>query len=121
DPVADSHDLADFDLYRILIRLETPREPTGDVGVEAHLELAVEGVGRSSGRDLGGAAEAGRAAEPVVERHGRIGRAHHSCNKHSPRRRNHDIAASLRGYVRNVHRDYNGRFSTAGPFTRVTT
>src|SRR5262245_65575919 len=78
-------------------------------------------MGRRGGRDLGGAAEAGGAAEPVVERYGRIGCAHHYCNEHSTRGRDHDIAASLRGNVRNVHRNYNGRFSTAGAFTRVNT
>src|SRR6516165_2032569 len=105
----------------MLVRLETPGEASGDVSVKAYLELAIEDVGRRAGRDLCGAAEAGRAAEPVVKRHGRIGRAHHRCHEHSARGPDHDIAASLRGDVRYVHRGYNGRFSTAGPFTRVTT
>src|SRR5215468_3442404 len=98
-----------------------PREPTGDVSGEAELESGSDGEVMRSGRNLRGSAEAGRAAEPVVKRYGRIGRAHHRCHEHSARGPDHDIAASLRGDVRHVHRGYNGRFSTAGPFTRVTT
>src|SRR5262249_501921 len=98
-----------------------PGEPTGDVSVEAYLELAIEDVGRRSGRNLRGSAEAGRPAEPVVNRCGRMGRPHHRCHEPSARGPDHDRAASWGGDVRHFHRGYNGRFSTAGPFTRVTT
>src|SRR2546430_5166330 len=102
----------------MLLRLEAPRKSPGDVGVEAHLELAVENARRSSRGDLRCAAEPGRATEPVIQGHRRIGRAHHRHDEDSTRARDQDIAAPWRGGVWNSHGDYNGAFNTPGPLAR---
>ena len=61
DRVVDGHDLADLDLDRVLLRLEPPRQSADDIGVEAHLDLAIEHC-------AGGAAVAtcGVPPKPVV-------------------------------------------------------
>jgi len=123
DPVDDGHDLTDLDLDGVLLRLESPWEPAGDIGVEPHLELAIDDMGWASRRNLRGAAKASSAAEPVVKRHRRIGRAYHRRDEQATGGCDHEIAAPARGNVRSAHRlllDHSGRFNTPGPFTRVT-
>jgi hypothetical protein len=73
------------------------------------------------GGDLGCAAKAGGSTEPVVERYSRVGGADHRRNENPACARDKNIAAPLRGDFWHTHDNYNGRFSTAGPFTSVTT
>ena len=62
----------------VLLRLECPGKARRDIGIEAHSNLARKRRGGwRRGCDLRRAVEAGRAAEPVVKRHGGIGRADH--------------------------------------------
>ncbi len=91
--VEHGDDFADPDLDLGLLRLELPGQAGADIGVEPHRDLARQRrVGRRRGRDLGGAVEAGGAAEPVVERHGGIGRADHEHHDEAADRGHHRIA-----------------------------
>jgi len=59
-------DFADSNLDFGLLRLELPRQPGRDIGIEAHRDLARQRRAcRCRGRDLGGAVEAGGAAEQL--------------------------------------------------------
>ena len=82
--------------------------PRRDIGVEADRDLARQRrARRRRGRDLGGAVEAGGAAEPVVERHRRVGRADHQHHDQAADRSDQRVAAetrpcSARGGLRSV-------------------
>src|SRR5262249_36828976 len=100
------------------------------VGVEAHQDATVEHVAGCGRRDLRRAAEPGRTAEPVVERHGCERHSDHDGRERPAGTGDQEVASTLlrmmaRGVhgdlVRSVHLAYNGRFSTPGPFTSVTT
>ena len=82
----DGEYFADAYVDRILFGQEAPRQAASDIGVEAHRNGAAERPLRRRGRDLRTAAEASRAAEPVVERDCRIGRADHRVDEHAARR-----------------------------------
>src|SRR6266702_2101058 len=105
-----------------------------DIGVEPHRDLPCDRTGRGrGGRDLGRAVKAGGAAEPVVERHGRVGCADHQRDHAAADRGDQRVAPQttahhycrLWGHVLRygrllIHLSHIGRTSTAGPLTMVT-
>ena len=114
---------ADAHLNLVLLRLEFPWQAGRDVGIETNGDGAAENViGRPFG-DLGGAAEAGGAAEPVVERHRRVGRADHPGDQRAATGGDHDVAPQrllfAMGLVRSLRFAHIGRTRTPGPFTSV--
>src|SRR5262249_36887654 len=121
--------LADTDLDFILFRLEFPRQARRYVRIKADGERAAENSIGGLFRDLRGAAEAGRLAEPAVQRHGCIGSADHADDERSAASRHQTIATwrFLAGLLRGLHhrsRPFScqiGRIRTPGPFTSVMT
>src|SRR5690606_36312379 len=97
-------------------RLELPRQAGHDVAVEAHGDGAIEHARRRGMRNLRGAAEAGGAAEPVVERHRGIGSADHQPDHGAAARGDDDVAPGF--LLRRIA--HSGLTSTPGPFTSVT-
>ena len=120
DFVVHGRHFADVQPDRVLLRHEFPRQAGRDIGVEADGELAAEFMCRRAAGNLRGAAKSGSAAEHVVERHRRIGRAHHGRHEHAAAGGDHHVAPEPLGVARHrfVH---SGRTRTIGPFTRVIT
>src|SRR5262249_37527388 len=73
------------------------------------------------GGDLGGAVPASGPAEPVVQRHGGIGRTDHERHgEPTARGDDHVAAVELRGGAGGHRSLYSGRTRTPRPLTRVT-
>ena len=88
---------------KIALGLERPWEPTGHIGIEAHLDRAADCLAWRDRGDLRRSAESCGAAEPVVERHRRIGGSHHDGDKQGARPGDEGILAGLRWVIPPAH------------------
>ena len=90
--VVDRRHLADPHLDLVLLGLEFPGQSRSDIGVEPDRDRPSQNMIRRLLGNLRCAAESGRLAEPVVERHRGVGGAHHAHHNRGTAGRNQRIA-----------------------------